>query len=387
MRTKMMRQSRRSQIPSLWPSAVCLIATVLIVKASAYDQKNSSYAKNHLAVPCTTKASKNEIFFNVDLLVWDAREDGLEYAYKNSGTQNNQELSSFEPHSKFEPAFRLGLGGFLPYDSWTLGAIYTFYRTERHSSGEFNFNPYGTPGPGMIAVWTYPSAFSNNNNGARFSSAKNTWRLHSSFLDLELGRPCKIASYFTLTPSFGIRSAWLHQRYQVEYANGNLILFGDGDRVAILSSGIDMYTSSNNLGLLFGCGFKWLLGKHWDLFTDLSGSFLASRFDVKRKEIDLFWNLAGILETQSIQLKSEYWSFRPQGQIALGFRFSDDFFYGTRLVRYHFTAAYEAQMWWKQNQLLRYIDVQNDFSSGANTTPMQGDLMFHGVDLEAGFDF
>jgi hypothetical protein len=347
----------------------------------------SAYQRPTAPKPCTEQPSKNEIFFNVDLLVWDAREEGLEYAYKNSGSQSDQELTSFEPHTKFEPGFRLGLGGFLPYDSWTLGALYTFYRTERHSSGSFDFNPAAAPGPGMIAVWTYPSAFANNNNGARFFSAKNKWHLHASFLDLELGRPCKIASYFTLTPSFGIRTAWLHQRYQVEYGQGNLILFGAGNQVTVLSSGIDMYSSSNNLGLLFGNGFKWLIGKHWDLIANLSGAFLASRFDVKRDETDLFQNLAAALETQSIRLKSEYWSFRPQGQIALGFRFSDDFRYGARLVRYHLKAAYEAQMWWKQNQLLRYLDVQNATSSGANAAPMQGDLMFHGADLEVSFDF
>jgi hypothetical protein len=36
---------------------------------------------------------------------------------------------------------------------------------------------------------------------------------------------------------------------------------------------------------------------------------------------------------------------------------------------------------------LRYLDVQNSTSSGANVVPSQGDLMFHGVDIEAGFDF
>jgi Legionella pneumophila major outer membrane protein precursor len=337
--------------------------------------------------PKREEAPKNKIFFNLDFLVWDAREEGLEYAYQNSGTQTNQELTSLEPDTKFEPGFRLGLGGFLPYDSWTLSALYTFYRTERNSSGSLNFDPAGVPGPGMIAVWTYPSAFSNNNNGARFTLAKNEWRLHSSFLDLKLSRPCKIAACFQLSPSFGIRSAWLHQRVQVDYSQGNLILFGAGNQVTVLSSELEMYSSSNNLGLLFGSGFQWSIGKHWALTLDLSGAFLASRFDVKRSETDLFQNLAGALEKQSIRLKSEYWSFRPQGQMALGFRFSDSFLYGARLVRYHLKAAYEAQMWWKQNQLIRYLDVQNATSSGANAAPLQGDLMFHGADFEVSFDF
>jgi hypothetical protein len=329
----------------------------------------------------------HEVYASVELLVWDAREEGLEYAYKNSGIQTRQELSSFEPPSKFEPAFRLGLGGFLPYDNWTLGAAYTFYRTRRHASTHFNFDPTGTPGPGMISVWTYPSAFSNNNNGARFQSASNQWKLHASFLDLALHRTWNVASFFSTTPSFGIRSAWLHQRYQVSYGNGNLIVFGDGNQVRILSSGIDMYSSSNNLGLMFGCDFKWSLGKHWDLFSELSGAMLASYFTAKRKEIDLFQTLDGSLDTQSVRLKSQNWSFRPQGQLALGIRFADAFRYGQRRVKYELSAAYEAQMWWKQNQLLRYLDVLNSTSSGAYVTPTQGDLMFHGVDLEVGFEF
>ena len=51
------------------------------------------------------------------------------------------------------------------------------------------------------------------------------------------------------------------------------------------------------------------------------------------------------------------------------------------------SAAYETEMWWKQNQLLRYLDVQNTTSSGANVVPTQGDLMFHGATLQFGLDF
>ncbi len=368
-------------IPIFESLSVYLLLIAALSELAAYN------GPSFIPKPPEEVPPKNELFFKLDLLVWDAREEGLEYAVKNAGTQSNQELSSLEPPTKFEPGFRLGLGGFLPYDSWTLGALYTFYQTTRHSSESFDFNPFGAPGPGMIAVWTYPSAFSNNNNGARFITAKNEWRLHSSFLDLDLGRPCKIATYFTLTPSFGIRAAWLHQRYEVEYGQGNRIHFGAGDQVTVLSSEIDMNSSSSNLGLLFGSAFRWEIGKHWDFLANLSAAFLASRFDVTRDETDLFQNLAGALQTQSIRLKNEYWSFRPQAQIALGFRFSDAFRYCSHLVRYHLKAAYETQMWWKQNQLLRYIDVQNATSSGANTAPTQGDLMFHGADLEVSFDF
>src|SRR5579862_1680732 len=98
---------------------IFLTTLAFLTEGFAYDRRPSLPCK-----PLCKEAQKNEIFFNVDLLVWDAREEGLEYAYQNSGTLFDQELTSFEPHTKFEPAFRLGLGGFLPYDSWTLGATY-----------------------------------------------------------------------------------------------------------------------------------------------------------------------------------------------------------------------------------------------------------------------
>ena len=73
--------------------------------------------------------------------------------------------------------------------------------------------------------------------------------------------------------------------------------------------------------------------------------------------------------------------------MGLVFGFTDGFCSGNRLLGYHFSAAYEVQMWWKQNQLLRYLDKLNNFSSGANVLPMQGDLTFQGANLEAGLDF
>jgi hypothetical protein len=360
-------------------------ALLLSLEAAYLDEalrSSTPYVRRQKAPP-----KQSEIFFNVDLLIWDAREEGLEYAYKNTGSQTDQDLTSLEPGSKFEPAFRIGLGGYLPYDSWTLEALYTSYQTHRHSSGTFDFDTSLTLGPGNIAVWTYPSAFSNNNNGARFESASSAWKLHASFVDLALSRPCSIGASFTFIPSFGVRSAWLHQHYDTNYDEGNLILFDGGNQVTVLSSELDMLCNSNNVGLLFGAGFKWLLGNNLDLFTNLSGALLASHFDVNRVETDLFENLSSVLETQSVRLKSAYWSFRPQAQLALGVRYSYPFLSGSQLMCFRVSAAYEAQMWWKQNQLLRYLDVQNATSSGANVVPSQGDLMFHGVDIEAGFDF
>lgn len=338
-------------------------------------------------LPRESQKNRQEVFFICDLLVWDSREEGLEYAYKNTKTQSNQELRSFEPESKFEPGFRVGCGGFLPHDEWILGALYTYYSTNRKDSASHDFDVSGSPGPGMISVWTYPSAFLNNNTAARFETAHNHWKLHTSFLDLSLGRECAIGSQFKIVPTFGVRAAWIHQRYEVDYNEGNAIVPSMGTPISILSSSINMNCASNLVGPFFGCGTNWRLGHGWNLFSNTSGAILASHFHIGRGETDLFLNNAGTLQTESIRLHNEYWTFRPQAQITLGFRFVDTVSYGSRPIQYSFSAAYEAQIWWRQNGLLRYIDTLNSTSSGAYVASTQGDLMFHGVNIEAGVQF
>ena len=327
---------------------------------------------------------KSEVFaIQFDVLVWDSKEEGLEYGYKNTKTQLDQQLIAYEPKMKFEPAFRIGLSGFLPYDKWVLKSVYTYYATNRKDTARHSFDTEGTVGPGILATWTYPSAFANNNIAARFEKANSHWKLHASLLDLSLSRPRLTGALFTILPEFGIRSALLQQRYTVHYSEGNLIQAG----LSALSSSINMNCASKNLGPFFGCAMGWRLGKNWDLFSQFSGSILASRFHVGRGETDFFIE-NNLLQTESIRLHSEYWAFRTQGQIALGFRFFDSFSYGNaRTCPYSISAAYETQIWWRQNGLLRYLDTLNSTSSGAYVTPTQGDLMFHGVNLEASFGF
>ncbi len=319
---------------------------------------------------------KGELFFYLDLLIWDALEEGLEFAYQNRQTQSTQKLVSFEPPSRFEPAFRLGAGGLFPFDRWGMEASYTFYSTNRKSSGSWSFDPGAAPGPGMISVWSAPSAFANHAIGARFIHASNQWRLHASFVDLFLSRSCAISSFFSLKPFSGLRSAFLHQLYQADYSPGNLAAPG----VQIFSSHVNMHCDSNNIGPLFGCEALWRLGTRWSFFIDGSGALLASFFRSGRNETDQY--STGSLQTDVFSIEEKGWLSLPQGQLSLGFQFQETFVFGKRKGRCLISLAYEAELWWKQNRLLRYIDLLNRFSSGANTIPTQGNLLFHGANLE-----
>lgn len=329
-----------------------------------------------------TPSTKEYFFFSTDLLIWDTEEEGLEFAYKNTNSQIDQTLTSFEPKSKFVPAFKIGLGGYLPYDEWVISSLYTYYSTNCSRSVSTSFDTTALPGPGLIAVWTYPSAFINNNTAARFQEAKNKWNMNVSFLDLKLDRKCKISSQFSMTPEFGIRSAWIHQRYNVSYSNGNTITPTTGAPITVLSSSINMNCLSNNVGPLFGLKTTWDLLKNLDFFAHFSTSLLASHFHLGREESD-HYNTNGITYSESIDLTEKYWTFRPQFDLAIGFTFTHRF----SPIDFFVSGAYETQSWWKQNGLLRYIDELNTTSSGAYVSQTQGNLMFHGLTLQTGLKY
>ena len=228
------------------------------------------------------------------------------------------------------PAFGIGLGGYLPYDSWTAETIYTCYQTNRHSSGSFDFDPLGAP-----------TKFRDDRRldlsfGLFKQQYRRSVRIGNSCLETPrlLSRSSAWPPLFDriglhLHPFLGVRSAWIHQRYNTDYSDGNLILFGDGDRVVPLLSSISTCSA-----IPITWGFFWLqikmAGKQPRSFRKPVG--IATRLTLRCQQTRnrLFENLASTLETQSIFLKSAYWSFRPQSQIALGvhllslsFRLSD----------------------------------------------------------------
>jgi hypothetical protein len=178
----------------------------------------------------------------------------------------------------------------------------------------------------------------------------------------------------TLEPSFGLKMALLQQRYSVLYENGTLSEF--------VSSSIAMKNRSFNLGPVATIGTRWNVWNHFDFLGSLSGSLLASHFNIGRNESDVM-NVRVSFLTDSVRERDAYWALRPEAAITFGFGWSDCICRPTSVLHYGFSASYEAQVWWKQNMLFRFIDQTN----AAMIAPTQGDLFFHGLTLDAFVDF
>jgi hypothetical protein len=327
--------------------------------------------------------NNSDFYFSFDFLYWEGTERGLEFALNNTDSNSNRDIEISQPNFNFQPAFRIALGSHLPHDNWDLEFAYTrFYNhTNNHAHHRFA-DPLAVQSAGIQSVWSSSVAFLNNQFRSLWEDVEAKWKIHANFFDLVLKHRLCLSPAISIEPTFGLKMAILQQNFTVLYQNGNSILFGRGEPLDFISSQISMKNRSFNLGPTASMLSKWNFADHFDLLTGLSGSLLASNFNIFRNESDVYSIDAEIL-FDSIREKNEYWVLRPQMGILFGLGWSDCICRKDSVLHYGFSASYEAQIWWKQNMLFRFIDQTNP----AMIAPTQGNLFFHGLTLDGFVDF
>lgn len=310
----------------------------------------------------------------LDFLYWEGKEKGLEFATQNSGSAFDQNLHICLPGFDFTPAIRMGAGYHLPHDFWDLELSWTRYvnHNDNHANG------------GIFSVWTSAAAFLGQNFHAVWQDVHSKWNLHANILDLNLKHRLCLTQALSFEPALGVKLALLHKRYKVLYENGNTTTFTQ-DRFSqplqFISSSISMNNRSLNIGPSASVVTRWNIWDSFDFLGTLSGSLLASRFSVSRNESDAY--LTTGIQFDSVRQRDTYWTLRPQAAAAFGFGWSQCLCRKTSVIYYGLSASYEAQVFWKQNMLYRYIDQTN----AAMIAPTQGDLFLHGLTLDGFIDF
>ncbi len=324
-------------------------------------------------------SSSSHIYTQFSFLYWEALEEGLDYGLKNRQSQAHSNLTVLKPSFDFAPAFSIVLGAHFPRRNWDLDFTYSFYLNSAEGQAKGSTSAFGE---GILAVWTSPGAFLGENIYARFQHAGSKWTLHRECFDLLLHATVKNSRALLFQPAFGLKMAWLWQRYDVFYSSGNTVVTEASLPERILSSSIDMHNRSFNLGPEVKMTTRWSLSYHWKFFASLSGSLLAAHFDVVRKEQDR--SETTDLLTNTYFFQDKFWSYRPEAALSLGFQWLDRLSERSRM-RYAIRASYDAEVWWKQNMLLRHIDAATPESP--NLQSSQGDLYFQGLTLDLLFDF
>lgn len=327
--------------------------------------------------------NNSDLYFSFDFLYWEGTERGLEFALNNTDSNSNRDIEISEPDFDFQPAFRITLGTHLPHDNWDLEFLYTrFYNHTRNHTQHAFADPLAVQTAGIQSVWTSSLAFQNNQFRALWQDVEAKWKIHANFFDLVLKHRLCMSPAITLEPTFGLKMALLQQNFSVLYENGNTIPLPAAPDLQFVSSQILMKNRSFNLGPVASLTTKWNFANHFDFLSTLSGSLLASHFNVARNEYDIDSSSGGSL-FDSIRERDKYWVLRPQAGLSFGLGWSDCICRKDSVLHYGFSASYEAQIWWKQNMLFRFIDLTN----AAMISPTQGNLFFHGLTLDGFIDF
>lgn len=344
-------------------------------------------------VPCEVAppscCEESRFFVFGDYLYLQTREEGLGFGYETrAGVVNNVALLTIgqigeEKNIKpgFSSGFRIGLDYLVPKFDWDVQVKWMHYHNNKRNSLP-TINPIINNLPQVISLGTIITEDLLDKSGTLYGveqKANAHWKLNYNILDLELSRifyPCEC---FSLRPLIGIRGGWIKQSFQVNYFFPVEFTTGlnfDASNPLIL---VNTNWNFNGYGLRGGLDINWGFGYGFNIYSNVSASFLCSGLKLKHKE--RFGN--GFLRTN---LKEDVDTITPGFEIALGLSWEKYFNCERYYLNIH--AGWEETLWLDMNQIQRFsgmISPSINTKSGIHTRRDRGNLGLSG--LQAGLVF
>jgi hypothetical protein len=294
-------------------------------------------------------------------LYWKVSENGLPSCLKFVTTSGG--LSSINvkhPPFNWHWGFRVGAGYNMCHDLWTVYATYTRF----HFSNPKNVtlgpdrNPDLVGLPSLLPLWVADSTDLVN-------FVKTKWRVHFDQGDVQLGRNFYVSDSLILRPHFGLRTAWIRQKY-------------DFDMVSLAGAPlvIDLNMKNNfwGFGGIVGLDTTWEISCGFSLLGNVALSILDGHFDTT-------YDLAEIAtETEELFQHNHQNSAVLFADLFVGFQWMRDFC--CERFRLGMWAGYEQHIFFEQNQ---FMNLQ--FSEHALFETNGGNLNMNGVTIGLEFGF
>lgn len=297
------------------------------------------------------------LFFQADLLFWQARENGLAYAVIASTPlvldllPSNLEIK--EPEFEWDFGFRIGLGYGGQSDGWDIGAQWTRFFSDARDLGSISSQKFFLP------IWAHPNFNAFSFDPIRITEAH--WQLHFNEIDAGVGRGFYVSKYFTVRPFAGPSAVWIHQHYHIEYEQPPL------DPIPALANKIHLKNAFFGIGAQVGCDLSFHLTRPLSLFTRASGAIYAGRFEIRRKES--FRSITN----EGFNVSHNLHAGRAATALEMGLSWEhavqDSYYVRAEL-------CYDIHYFFKQNQMPRVIS--RVMSPLATYFVDQGDLILHG---------
>lgn len=331
---------------------------------------------------------KNNMGFisSLNFLYFQPKEDGLEFVAKNHLDANSPpsvlvDGSESPLNFDFGPGFKAGIGMFIPVTSWDMFMNWTQLYNNFKNSTHLDVN--GFEG-GLFPLFWKTGVFDNDTNAVIFSDASSNVHFYFNSLDLEVGDSFFVSKYISFRIHGGLRGAVIHQKFHINYDNGNLIENKAEETIQVLSGKSHFKSDAKGLGPRIGWDSIWnLANSNFNIIANGSISFLLTRFNMRYFEFDKGYNQTRHSDAVSEYKMHEYvWVIRPVTQLTVGFDWNKCFGQNRDYVL-SLKAAYEIQFYYEQNLSRKLVD---DEMQGM-TYPNKGDLYLHGLLIAARFEF
>lgn len=309
--------------------------------------------------------------FDLSFLVWQAHEDGLEFALKNHSrlapspnllADVNGSMKTI--HFDWKPAFKCNFEMAFP-NTWDLDMQWTFFYSRSAASSHADTS--SITGSGLYPLWVLPQSYQATFNC--FGKARGIWHVHLNTANIVLGYHPFLTPKFSLHLQCGLKGISISQQYSAQYSDG----INDGS-VTLLTSKAALRNRCLGLGPYFGIKAKWHLNKGWSLLANVAPSFSLCAFNIKRNDADHAIANDGTIYDEQSKFKESFYVYRPNIEGLLGFGWNDCI--GCRKqFSIDFSAAYEVQYYFSQNMMRQLASEPISFSPFS----MNGDLYFHGL--------
>lgn len=208
-----------------------------------------------------------------EFIYWKARQEEQIYVaiaeFNTSTTEISRVLKPKELDFSYDPGFKVGLGGDLPFDGWDLYLNWTHYHAFPEAS-------VSTVDPTIIAFFVRQFNVTTNFAG---TSAKTSWDLMFNSLDFDWGRRFYLSQTLTVRPSFGVKAAWINQTFRsslkgVEFLGTNTPLENESLKWINNFWGVGPYSSFEG---------KWTFAWGLGALGKVSGALFYGQFTQDRK--------------------------------------------------------------------------------------------------------
>jgi hypothetical protein len=175
----------------------------------------------------------------------------------------------------YKPGFKVGFTGYFDYDNWDTHVEYTWFHTTNSNSTAVS--AVASAPQSVLPMWGVPGLPVTDAAAAFFySSANASWKMNMDLIDWDLGRWYYVGTKLTFRPNFGVRAAFIRQRYDVDYVAA--APFAVGDQTAQRNVSVAAKSGSWGVGVKTGLDTSWMIGQGFRVFGNGEADILFTRY-------------------------------------------------------------------------------------------------------------